>query len=333
MDKVYQVFISSTFADLKEERQQVSNILAKAGYLAAGMELFPASDEQQLEYIQRVIDRSDYYVVIVAGRYGSTADDGKSFTEKEFEYAYSKGIPVLAFLHSNPRGLAVEKTDEDPQKATLLQNFRDRLKTGRLVEFWTEGSDLCANVLIAVANSTNLKPRPGWIRGDQAIDPKVLQDMERLRIENTELRQKLSELGGETLTFDPTLVGPSDSMRLVVQVSGQQYPSTFEVAIGDLFIAVYDQILAGLPEGQMGYHLGVAVAKFAKIWTGNQHYSMVSESVAELRQQLEALGLLKAVSTRSPTGTGAFFISWTTTEKGRKFAALRNAKRKMDPSS
>ena len=70
MDKVYQIFVSSTFDDLKDERRAVSNSLAKAGHIAAGMELFPATDQQQLEYIQRIIDRSDYYVVVVAGRYG-----------------------------------------------------------------------------------------------------------------------------------------------------------------------------------------------------------------------------------------------------------------------
>ncbi|SEN25134.1 DUF4062 domain-containing protein [Bradyrhizobium sp. OK095] len=330
MDKVYQVFISSTFADLKKERQQVSNTLAKAGYLAAGMELFPASDEQQLEYIQRVIDRSDYYVVIVAGRYGSTAGDGKSFTEKEFEYAHSKGIPILAFLHSNPRGLAVEKTDEDPAKAARLQEFRERLQTGRLVEFWSASSDLSTNVLIAVANSANLKPRVGWIRGDQAVDPKVLQDMQRLRIENAELRASLAEFLGEPVGFDPTLVGPNDTMPLSVLVSGQQSPTKLEVAIGDLFIAVYDQLLAELPEGQMRHHLGHAAAKLANIWTANQSYMIEPESVVALRQQLEALGLLMPISGRS--GTGATFISWTTTDKGRKFAALKNARRKGEPN-
>jgi hypothetical protein len=72
MKKVYQIFVSSTFADLSAERKQVSNMLSKAGHFVAGMELFPATDQQQLQYIYRVIERSDYYVVIVAGRYGST---------------------------------------------------------------------------------------------------------------------------------------------------------------------------------------------------------------------------------------------------------------------
>jgi hypothetical protein len=97
MDKVYQIFVSSTFSDLEHERRLVTNTLAKAGYLAAGMELFPATDQQQLDFIKRIIDRSDYYVVIVAGRYGSLADDKLSFTEHEYEYAVSKGISSLSF--------------------------------------------------------------------------------------------------------------------------------------------------------------------------------------------------------------------------------------------
>src|SRR5262245_10959443 len=98
MDRVYQVFISSTFRDLKDEREAVGDALSKAGFIVAGMELFPATDLKQLEYIERVIVRSDYYVVIVGARYGSTSDDGKSFTEREYEYALEKGVPVLAFI-------------------------------------------------------------------------------------------------------------------------------------------------------------------------------------------------------------------------------------------
>jgi hypothetical protein len=45
MEKVYQVFVSSTYSDLKDERQQVSETLAKAGYIPSGMELFPAADQ------------------------------------------------------------------------------------------------------------------------------------------------------------------------------------------------------------------------------------------------------------------------------------------------
>ena len=40
------------------------------------MELFPAADEEQLNFIKRVIDDCDYYLLIVGGRYGSTDPKG-----------------------------------------------------------------------------------------------------------------------------------------------------------------------------------------------------------------------------------------------------------------
>ena len=82
MDKRYQVFVSSTYADLKEERQRVIQTLMEADCIPAGMELFPAADEEQFAFIKKVIDDCDYYLLIIGGRYGSTTEDGISYTEK-----------------------------------------------------------------------------------------------------------------------------------------------------------------------------------------------------------------------------------------------------------
>lgn len=47
MDKRYQVFISSTYADLQDERQEVIQALLELDCIPAGMELFPAASEDQ----------------------------------------------------------------------------------------------------------------------------------------------------------------------------------------------------------------------------------------------------------------------------------------------
>ena len=99
MDKRYQVFVSSTYADLKEERQHVLQALMEMDCIPAGMELFPAADEEQWEFIKKVIDDCDYYLLIIGGRYGSTTDDGISYTEKEFDYAVENGLKVVALIH------------------------------------------------------------------------------------------------------------------------------------------------------------------------------------------------------------------------------------------
>lgn len=120
MNKKYQVFISSTYEDLKEERIGAINALLDMECIPVGMEQFPASSLSQWEYIKRLIDMSDYYLLIVAGRYGSIdPETNMSYTEKEYEYAKSKGIPIIAFLHANPLNLPVRKyaeTDDEREQ-------------------------------------------------------------------------------------------------------------------------------------------------------------------------------------------------------------------------
>lgn len=72
MDTRYQVFVSSTFRDLQDERREVMQALLEMDCIPAGMEMFPAADEQAWQLITGVIDQSDYYALIVGGRYGST---------------------------------------------------------------------------------------------------------------------------------------------------------------------------------------------------------------------------------------------------------------------
>jgi hypothetical protein len=98
-DKRYQVFVSSTYADLKDERGKVIQTLMEMDCIPAGMELFPAMDEETFDFIKTVIDDCDYYLLIIANRYGSSAPDGISYTEKEYDYAVSKGIKVVALIH------------------------------------------------------------------------------------------------------------------------------------------------------------------------------------------------------------------------------------------
>ncbi|MCU4327902.1 DUF4062 domain-containing protein [Acinetobacter johnsonii] len=99
MNKKLQVFISSTFIDLKEERQAAVSAILKAGHIPAGMELFKAADKSQWEIIKRWIDESDVYMLILGGRYGSIdPQKGVSYTELEYDYAVETGKPLFAVV-------------------------------------------------------------------------------------------------------------------------------------------------------------------------------------------------------------------------------------------
>ena len=152
MDKRYQVFVSSTYADLRQERQRVIQTLMEMDCIPSGMELFPAVDEEQWEFIKRIIDDCDYYLLIIGGRYGSTTSEGLSYTEKEYDYAIGNGIKVIALLHANPDDISVAKSDIDPELRRRLKSFREKVAKNRLVKFWKNAEELPRLVALVSCN-------------------------------------------------------------------------------------------------------------------------------------------------------------------------------------
>jgi Domain of unknown function (DUF4062) len=219
MDKRFQIFVSSTYSDLLKERESVINALTRIGYIAVGMEQFPATDEEQLEYIRPIIDESDYYVVIIRGKYGLLANDGISFTEKECDYALETKKPVLAFLFKNPRQLRVEETDDDPEKARKINAFKRRLEERRIVKYWENSSQLVSDIKDSIHDIERRRPGVGWIRGDQALDPKVYKELEEVRRQNKELREKLDTIGNEDIVFPSHLLHGSDLFEIKYKVA------------------------------------------------------------------------------------------------------------------
>ena len=199
MDKKrYQVFVSSTFTDLKEERQLVIRTLVEIDCIPAGMELFPAADEEQFEFIKTVIDDCDYYVVIVGGRYGSVSKEGISYTEMEYDYAKERGLQVLAFLHEDPKQIPAGKSELNPEVRQKLEGFRNKLTGNRLVSFWKDINELDRQVMKSVSKAIKMFPGIGWIRGSSVDTTALLQQINDIRTENEYLRRKLQERSGDS---------------------------------------------------------------------------------------------------------------------------------------
>lgn len=190
----YQVFISSTYLDLKEERAAVMKAVLKLRLMPAGMEWFTAFDSDQFEYIKRVIDDSDYYVLVIGNRYGTETAEGLSYTEKEFDYAVSKGLKVMAFLHESPGDLSSDKSDKSSRQAKKLAAFREKSRTGRLVEQWSNKDQLAGLVTASLAIALQEHDAVGWVRANEADNTKLLTDLNDLRKQNEQLRKQRDEL-------------------------------------------------------------------------------------------------------------------------------------------
>ena len=192
--KRYQIFVSSTFADLEEERGKVMETILNYDCFPAGMEMFPAMDEEIFKYIKRIIDDSDYYLLIIGGRYGSMADDGVSWTEKEYDYAVSKGIPVITFDHKDFTQLPANKTDQDNKKRKKLIAFKKKVSTGRLIKKWTNKVDLALAVSTSLRSVLQLQPRIGWIRANSNFGGDAQKETEKLKKEIQDRENEVKRL-------------------------------------------------------------------------------------------------------------------------------------------
>lgn len=190
MEKRYQVFISSTFTDLKDERQAVLRAILELDHMPAGMELFPAADDSAWQLIKDVIDASDYYVLIIGGRYGSLDEKGIGFTEKEYDYAISTKKPVIPLLHENPDNLPRDKTETKEEAWNRLKEFRSKVEKQHTCVYWKNAEDLKAKVIVGLTSSMKRHPAIGWIRANQPPSTETLNELLALRKKVSELEEK-----------------------------------------------------------------------------------------------------------------------------------------------
>ena len=195
MKKKYQVFISSTYTDLKEERMAVTQCLLDNDCMPVGMEQFPASGMTQMEYITKMLDDCDYYILILAGRYGSADTDGIGFTEKEFDYAVSKKIPIMSFVVTDIGTLPNSKCETNDEARNRLNTFREKVCTGRMVSFYSDIGSLKANVATSVNRCKIDFPTLGWVRGTTIETPP--EELSKLKAQVNETRELIDILLGQ----------------------------------------------------------------------------------------------------------------------------------------
>jgi hypothetical protein len=217
VEKRYQVFVSSTFQDLREERAEVIQALLELDCIPSGMELFPASDDEQWTVIRRVIDECDYYIVIITGRYGTVGPDGRSYTQMEYDYAVSTGKPVMAFLHENPGSIAADKTEQDPALRASLEKFREQVKK-KLCKYWSSPKDLSGVVSRGIGHMKQNRPATGWVRGDAVPDDSVAQEILRLSNSVFSLQKELSHLTSHPPIGSEELAQGEESIDLHFEV-------------------------------------------------------------------------------------------------------------------
>lgn len=331
-NKKYQVFVSSTFRDLLEERQDAIRNILDLKHIPAGMELFPATDKDQLEYIKKVIDECDYYLLIMGGRYGSMDEQGISYTEREYDYAVETGKFVIAFAHKNPSSIPYEKSEVDPLARESMDRFRVKVMSGRLVREWSSRQELEALVLKSLVHAFNDVPQVGWIRGDSAASNDLLEQNNHLLLENSSLKSKLSKMTEERPLSFEDLADLDDEFTVRYQYTNRRtstvtYPNiSVNLTWRQIFIGVGAQLDKAKTDISIKEGVAEAISE-----AGSHKLTFINDlDRVKIKVQLVALGLIETRVSKTTQGGVAEFLSLTS--KGRALFYENMVVRKVDQS-
>jgi hypothetical protein len=196
-----QVFVSSTFNDLRGERQAAVAAVLGAGHIPAGMELFAAGDEEQLITIRRWIQASDIFMLIVGKRYGSVEPKtGRSYVDLEYEYAVSEGKPLFAVILSdgaaNRKIASGELTAEDTYEMQHQAQYDRFLTTVRakMCRFVDDTKDITIAVHESIRDLEQRHKFEGWVPGREVLEASAaMKQLAALAQENTQLREEMAK--------------------------------------------------------------------------------------------------------------------------------------------
>jgi Domain of unknown function (DUF4062) len=321
--KIYKVFVSSTYDDLREERAVVQKALLQLDCLPVGMELFPAADDETWSFIKSQIDDADYYVVVVAGRYGSVAPDGIGFTEKEYDYALERKKPAIGFVHGRPGSIPVEHSEKSEERRSKLEAFLRKVKQ-RPVRAFTNPHELALEVTTSFVKLIRERPSEGYVRSNEAVDYKRYA---ALLEENTTLKEELKE-AEQSLNVTP-FTGYDKEFQVHIELhrqhEGRDQSAQLEMrhSLGRIFCTVAEGILQDDRE--------IWVLRSAATWLAGKRSDgwevdgFNPESVNLIRRQLQLYGLIEISRETmsnpdylSRTTTSETVYVWKLTDYGRR---------------
>lgn len=319
----YQIFVSSTFKDLQEERQAVLNAILKLNQFPAGMEIFPAVNDTAWEHIEKVIEDSDYYVLIIGGKYGSIeTESGISYTEKEYDFAFSKNIPVLAFTRSDEDNISVEKSEMNGKIRAKLKIFKQKVGNKHHLNYWKTPEELKENVVISLAMSFAENPQKGWEKAGGIEKVELLERLADLQHRFDNLVEENNKLKEDSVMFDSQRFAFGNTI-FALKYEFFEHEQKIDITWNDLFIQLGNQLLSNTFESKVRSSLLIFIQKSLKTnpnETDDQGFIesqlfLYDSTFDAIRNQFLALGLIE-ISEKNSAGTA--HTAWKLTGSGRK---------------
>lgn len=246
MIKKLQVFISSTFEDLENEREKLVLSILKTRNIPSGMELSSGANEKTLNVIYEWIDESDIFVLLIGGKYGSICNGtDKSFTELEYEYAKSVSKPIIVlsltdkYLDKKIKNYDLSAWDvyENNYKQKM-DEFKKRATGNNFSLIINSLSEIDSKLFSAIDSIKNKYSIQGWVKVNDVIDGivvnffqysnsaiKIVQEGNYYQDEIENLLSELSEIVKKYISPD---IGWIDAMVRLHPTESLEYEKLIE---------------------------------------------------------------------------------------------------------
>lgn len=248
----FSIFISSTYEDLKKERQALVGVALENNLIPVGMEQFHAAPTSQWNVITKMINESDLYLLVIGGRYGSIdKETGLSYTEKEYNYAKTKGLPVFVLIKETS---AISESEKDTgkdkyDKMKRLDEFRKRAENdGNTVDYFTDLDSLRYAASATFGNVIDyVDDNAGWVRYRDIADiiNEEVGGWNKENVEYAENQQKMLENMKEMLSQFGSRLTELEAN----QITWEEIPTVTKEDINKLFRVENETLYIGNPEG------------------------------------------------------------------------------------
>lgn len=314
--KKLQVFISSTYIDMIEERQAAVSAVLNAGHIPAGMELFKSGDKSQKVTIQRWIQESDVYMLILGGRYGSIDEQtGKSYTHWEYDYAGELGKRRFAIVINDKRLDEKARENKDYLERENFKEYQAFKKEvlGNISKFYEDLKDIKLVTMESLKEFESDDNLIGWVKADQVGNAEeTLKENVALLKENAKLKAELVK--GREQQKQKVMIGEWDYEELkgILKATMITLPKAIsktedKVSLLNVLITLADDFATGITNS-----------------SGSEESTI--SAYYNLTPKLMSYGILEKVKV-----VGAKYEKIQTSKEGHKFLAKYNSEKIKNP--
>jgi hypothetical protein len=321
MPRKFHIFISSTPDDLKNERAALSRIIFEMGHIPICMDSVDNTEENGWKIIRRNIAESDYFLSLVAHKYGILSEGaakGNSSLELEYAQALKAEVPVLALIIADKARWKAAKKEKERKVNHALASLKEKLRSHAYAE-WATMQELKQNARELLTREIFLNPRSGWAPGLEQAGPEVANALGRVMAENEDLKRQLAVRVkgvhfGKNMRHTLEILAGNRITLSFFYADGENWENTIKCRYLRLFKLLVPELYLGKTTSELSRFLGSILNPNLKRAV-RKDYPTPSNTIKKIMADLNLLRLVRYTTNKNEE-------IWEITEYGKEIYTL-----------